>query len=115
MDATDDEQRVSRPADEPVRAELKGQLALEDAERLVEGVVVKRRSGPAGPDEILDDADRPTCLVGGESNAGSDQRNGGTPSESGFTLRGIRFTRTSTRGDGRRERAGDLTMAPPLG
>jgi hypothetical protein len=67
MDATGSEQRVSGAAHYPVRSELEGQLALEGAERLVEGVMVKRRPGPAGPDEILDDADRPTCIAGGES------------------------------------------------
>jgi hypothetical protein len=64
MDATADEQRVSCAADDPFRSQLKRQLTLEDAERLVEGVMVKRRSGPAGPDEILDDIDRPSCLAG---------------------------------------------------
>jgi hypothetical protein len=74
--AAGDEQGVSGAAHAAIRSHLKRQLPLEDAERLVEGVMVQRRSGPAGLHEILDDADRPTCLVGGERDSGSDQRNG---------------------------------------
>ena len=73
VDASRNEQRVSSPAHDPVLPDLEGQLALEDAERLVEGVVMERRPGPAGLDAILDDPDRPTCVLGRESDPGGDQ------------------------------------------
>ena len=81
MHATDDEQRVSGAAHTAIRSHLKRQLPLDDAERLVEGVMVQRRSGPAGLYEILDDADRPTCLEGGERDLGkrSAERTSCTP------------------------------------
>jgi hypothetical protein len=41
----------------------------------VERVMVERRPGPAGVDEILDDADRPSGVAGGESDTGRNQRN----------------------------------------
>jgi hypothetical protein len=72
MNAPGDEKRVFWAAHESVRPDLKGQLALEDAERLVEGVMVKRRSGPSGTHAILDDADPPTRLAGGKSDTGDD-------------------------------------------
>ena len=50
------EERVARAAHDPVRSQLKGQLALEDAERLVERVVVERRPGPARLHAILNNA-----------------------------------------------------------
>jgi hypothetical protein len=67
MDSAGNEQRVSWAAHDPVRSHLKGQLAFEHVERFVEGVMVKLRSGPAGPDEIFDDADRATCVAGAAS------------------------------------------------
>src|SRR4051794_12503110 len=51
-------------------ADLEGQLAVEDVERLGEGVHVQRRAGPAGGHRDLDDADAVLALLGAQQHGG---------------------------------------------
>jgi hypothetical protein len=59
---------AAAPRDQPA-AEREGELALEHVERLVEVVVVQRRSLPAGGNRVLDERDVPAAVLAAQEHA----------------------------------------------